>query len=512
MATRFSLLILVIVSSLAVADRAAAQAEWIYRLDDNENGFVEPNEISERARPYFEKFARESGISLTRPNSVRRLEFAARRYFERQGNNDSDRIDATPGGSIRGFDIDAESAVVPGFGLSKLKYPYTLEDAEEAESTFERYDRDDDGFLDRSEADRARWTDSNPFDDDVNGDGLLSRMELIQRYARKRAKDQRQVNSFTFRSYDEAMSSNRDSSDRREREREFWRSRGRDRGSRELSYNVIERYDFNKNNTLEPSELAAAGFDAGKADFDRDGKVDRNELGRWLSEEMDVIGDRLSDELPTWFFERDLNNDRQIQMAEFTDEWDATKTAEFAGYDLNKDGILTVEELLNSRSIVGGRFANQDAKILLPRDSVLSEIVVEEDYIIGEIEVQLSITHTYTEHLDGYLVGPDGKQVELFTGVGGSDDHFDRTVFSDDAGENIARSRPPFRGTFQPEAILKRQPGLNQYKDKNLKGIWQLIIRSSRSERSGILHNWSLAIKPAAKEEYPEAEETAAED
>jgi len=333
---------------------------------------------------------------------------------------------------------------------------------------------------------------------------LLSRMELIQRYARKRVQENRESSSFTFRPYDSSMERREyEERERRRRAREFWRNRGRDRGSRELAYNIIERYDFNKNNQLDPSELAAAGFDAGKADFDRDGKVSRDELSRWLSEEMDVLGDQLSDELPTWFFERDLNGDRQIMMSEFADEWDSDKAEEFASYDLNQDGILTVDELLNSQSIVGGKFANQNAKILLPRDSALSEIVVDEDYVIGELQLQLSITHTYTEHLDAYLVGPDGKQVELFTGVGGSDNHFERTVFSDDARESITRGRPPFRGTFQPEAIRKRQPGLNQYKGKNLKGVWQLIVRSSRSDRSGILHNWSLIVKPATKEEYP---------
>lgn len=504
MFSRIIPIVLAATFSSVFANQASAQAEWIYRLDDNDNGFIEPDEISSRARPYFERFARENGINLSRPNSIRRLEYAARRYFERRGDNDSDNIEPEVKGNIRGFGIQPDATLVPGFGVSKLKYPYTLEDVEQAESTLDRYDRDDDGFLNRREADRARWTDTNPFDDDSNGDGLLSRMELVQRYARKRTQENRESNSFTFRSYDASMDRREiEEDERRNRERQFWRNRGRDRGSRELAYSVIERYDFNKNNQLEPTELAAAGFDAGKADFNRDGKVSRDELSRWLSEEMDVIGNRLSEELPTWFFERDLNGDKQIQMSEFTDEWDAGKTEEFASYDLNRDGILTVDELLNSRSIVGGKFANQNAKILLPRDSVLSEIVVEEDYVIGDLQLQLSITHTYTEHLDAYLVGPDGKQVELFTGVGGSDDHFDRTVFSDDARENIARSRPPFRGTYQPEAILKRQPGLNQYKGKNLKGIWQLIVRSSRSERSGILHNWSLIVKPAAKDEYP---------
>ena len=283
--------------------RVYGQAEWISRLDENRNGYIEPNEISDRARPYFERFARENGISLSRPNSIGRLESAARRYFERRSERDRDDDDIQPqsGTKIKGFGIEKDSPLPAGFGVADLKYPYSLEDVEEAERTFERYDRNDDGFLDRSEAERARWTDSNPYDDDLNRDGLLSRMELIQRYAKRRAKAQGS-NGYTFGPAS-AMDSERESEEeRRDRERSYWRDRWRDRGSRELASNVIERYDFNRNNLLDPAEVVAAGFDVGKADFNRDGTVERDELTRWLSEEMDVQGDRMTDQFPVWFF------------------------------------------------------------------------------------------------------------------------------------------------------------------------------------------------------------------
>jgi subtilisin-like proprotein convertase family protein len=497
-----SALFLVVV--LVSQSTANAQAEWIRRLDGNGNGYIEPDEISDRARPYFERFAEEAGIRLTRPNSIGRLEDAARRYFDRRREESSDEVQPKLPSNIKGFGSAEDTLGVPGFGFGKLKYPYSLEDVEEAESTFRRYDRDEDGFLDAREVGRAQWTKTDPFADDLNRDGKLSKMELIQRYAGRRIVELRKQQAIVSSGSNSGTATQEETEEqRRERERNWWRSRYMDRGSRELASGVVERFDFNKNNVLDPAEIIAAGFETGKADLNRDGNVDREELTSWFSNEMDAIGDRMSDALPIWFFERDANNDSQIQMAEFTDQWDAEKAQEFASYDANNDGILTTDELLNSRSIVGGQFASDKAKLLLPRDSVISEIEVEEDYVIGSLKVQLSITHTYTEHLDGYLLGPDGKQIELFTGVGGSDDHFDRTIFSDSAGENIARSRPPFRGEFQPEAILKKQPGLGHFTGQNLKGVWQLIIRSSRSERSGVLHGWSLIVQPAVKSEYP---------
>lgn len=146
--------------------------------------------------------------------------------------------------------------------------------------------------------------------------------------------------------------------------------------------------------------------------------------------------------------------------------------------------------------MMGGKYANQEAKVLLPRSIVVSEIQVDESVIIGDLNVQLSITHSSTEQLDGYLISPDGQRIELFAGVGGADDHFDRTVFDDEAGVNITQSRPPFRGDFQPGAIIKKQPGLGSFRGKNLQGLWQLMIRSSRSDRSGMLHDWALIVKP----------------
>jgi subtilisin-like proprotein convertase family protein len=499
---RFLLLLSLAIAFLVGDARSAeAQAEWIRRLDDNGNGYVEPDEISDRARPYIERFARQSGLSLSRANSVRRLEYAARRYYERS-RDDDDNVQPDPGNSIRGFTPEPGSTLVPGFGLPELKYPYTLEDVEEAESTFRRSDRNDDGFIDRQEADQARWTETNPFNFDANGDGKLSQMELIQRYAKRRI-DQRRTELLETVNQSNWQDDYRrdDDDDRDDRDRDYRRYRTMSRTSRELAYSVMERYDFNKNRILDPAEIVSAGMDPGKADFNRDGQVDFDEFNEWLFNEMESQGNEMSEALPTWFFERDANNDRQIQMAEFTDQWDAEKAAEFASYDANKDGIVTTDELLSSRNIVGGQFANQKAKILLPRDAVLSEIDVQEDYMIGDLNVQISITHTHTDHLDCYLTGPDGSEIELFTAVGGSDDHFDRTIFDDEADTNIAKSRPPFRGNFQPEALIKRKPGLSQFKGKNLKGIWQLVIRSSRSDRSGILHGWSLMVKPAEKEE-----------
>ncbi len=473
------------------------QGEWIRRIDDDNNGYIEPDEISDRGRRYLEEFAVPYGLSLSRSNSVEKLEQAARLHAARRDGDSASNFpsSAEPAG-MKGFGVDPDKPLVPGFGLREVKYPYTQADLDEAASMLRRWDRNDDDKLDPREIERARWEGHSPLDSDFDKDGNLTKLELSQRYARRRLESQQTIMSLgSLREGDSDRSSDDDRRDRRSRMR-AGSSRGGDRGSASLADSILERYDFNRNGQLDPQEMSTVGISIARVDYDRNGAVDEDEFSRYLNEQLERQANANQEAIPTWFFERDEDGDKQVVMSEFTEQWDEAKLEEFASYDHNRDGMITINEVITSQTVAGGEFSNTQAHLLLPRSTVVSEIEVADDYLIGDLNVQLSITHTYTEQLDGYLIGPDGQRIELFTGVGGSDDHFDKTVFDDDNGDRITRSRAPFRGTYRPEALEKRQPGLNYFKGKNLKGTWQLMIRASRSERSGVLHGWSLLVKP----------------
>lgn len=494
-------LIVLSIAGIVFSDTASAQSEWVKRVDTNNNGYIEPSELTDRSRSFFERFSREYGIDLNRPNSVRRIEDAARQYFERRSRDSSSGNALTqPSSTIKGFGIEADRVIVPDFGATAIKYPYTKADVDDGAEMLSRYDRNRDGYVSFDEVDPNRWRGPSPQACDLDGDGRLSPIELTQRYARRRMLDEQEAiqSRFTTSQPTTSMSSSRDSrynnSDSYER---GTRGESRpDRGNRALAYSILERFDLNKNGLLEPREMASVGIDVVKADYNRDGRVDRNELADYLFQEMEREGNDLSELLPTWFFEQDLNGDSQIEMSEFTLEWTAEKADEFALYDSDGDGIITSNEMLTSKHVSGGNYSNQEAQVLLPRSIVISEIQVDEDVIIGDLNVQLSITHSFVQQLDAYLISPDGTRIELFSGIGGSDDHFDRTVFDDESSTNITRARAPFRGNFQPASLIKRQPGLSSFNGKSLKGLWQLMIRSSRSDRSGVLHDWALLMKP----------------
>lgn len=464
----------------------------IRALDTNFNERLEPYEITNRARPQLKRIAPYDRIDILKPNSLSRWEEAVYRYYERRRSGER-RVRPDPPSAISDFEPDDDDVLIPGFGLGRVKYPYTREDLEEADDTLDRADRNRDGHIDRSEARRARWTRTNPFSSDYNKDNRLSRIELAQRYAARRELEDGRERRYT------TMRRVRDGLDRYADPDRHASRNSIDRRVRILSDSLLRRFDSDRNRRLDPTELKDIGLELISIDLDRNDEVTRDELDEWVRREVDARGDGLTEALPEWFFERDFNRDGQIQMSEYDDDWPEEKLREFEHLDANNDGIITRNELLRATD-EGGTFRSEKAEVMPPHSTIVSEIEVTEDVIISDLNVQLSITHTFVAHLDGYLIGPDGHRIELFTGVGRDGDHFEETVFDDDSKTNINKARSPFRGSFQPESIAKKESGLDRYKEKSLKGVWQLMIRASRSERPGLLHSWSLIVEPAGKE------------
>jgi subtilisin-like proprotein convertase family protein/Ca2+-binding EF-hand superfamily protein len=474
----------------------AGLRESLERLDRNENGKIDPDEVTPLARPYLERItrsrSRSSGMSLDRSIEIDKLQEAARIYYS--VNNGANGRDVDPEGesTVRPFGPDPEQPMVPEFGLTEIKYPYWQEDLEEADQTLRRYDRNDDGKIDRPEAERARWTHRDPFDDDLDKDDRLSRMELVQRYARRRllsgASDE--LIQQARRTGSGVRPWSRD--EERRGESEWWRQAG---NSHWLTASVLSRFDANKNGRLEVQEAQSLGIPSGQIDVDRDGQLSRSELHALLDEMQRAVGDS-SNALPGWFYELDENRDGQVAMSEFSTDWTADKVTEFDLLDSNGDGLLTALEVAGSKAMVAGSYRNTNAEVLPPSKTIISEINVDDEFLIGDLDVQLSITHSNVGFLDAYLTGPDGQRIELFTEVGGGGDHFDQTVFDDQAREPITKAKPPFEGRYLPEGLLKRQPSLGHFNGKNAKGVWQLVVRGTRSDRFGMLHSWGLITRP----------------
>lgn len=484
------------VSFARSAEAQAGLRESLELLDRDKDGYLDPDEITSLSRPYLERIAEARRISLDRPYRIDRWQEAARIYHAMKNGARGETIRTSRDRTLKSFRPNDEDIVVPEFGLPEVKYRYIHDDLEEADEQLYRYDRNRDGYLDRREAARGRWTHVDPFMMDFNKDDKLSRLELAQRYARRRMlqDDSGELIQRVRRVGNGIRPSvnNNDRDDDRRR-REWYRSGG---NRFWLTASVMERFDANDNGRLETAETIDLGLPAGAIDADQDGELSREELYAYFKQLQDQTGG-VVEGLPGWFYELDANRDQQVDLPEFTaEEMNDARVDRFVAMDTNRDGLLAPLEVLSSKSMTGGRYENTTAEILPPQKTIVSEIEVDDSFRILDLNLQLNVTHTNVGDLDGYLTGPDGTRVELFSQVGGRENNFEDTIFDDQASVPITKTRPPFDGSFQPEALVKRKPGLAAFNGQAIKGVWQLTLRGSRSERFGMLHNWALIVTP----------------
>ncbi|HHS96322.1 MAG TPA: DUF11 domain-containing protein, partial [Chloroflexi bacterium] len=111
-----------------------------------------------------------------------------------------------------------------------------------------------------------------------------------------------------------------------------------------------------------------------------------------------------------------------------------------------------------------------------------SGTIVDVDVFIGNLQ------HTYDGDLNIYVRGPDGTEVELSTGNGGSGDNYIDTIFDDEAATSITNGSPPFTGRFRPEGSLSAFDG----KDPN--GNWTLRVCDAAEYDTGTLNGWGLTL------------------
>ena len=121
---------------------------------------------------------------------------------------------------------------------------------------------------------------------------------------------------------------------------------------------------------------------------------------------------------------------------------------------------------------------------------------------VFKISVTLDITHSFVGDLDAFLISPTGRQVELFTGVGGQFNDFHNLTLDDSADRDIADigfADVPYTGTWRPEGLL------SDFNGDDAAGTWTLQIRDTAFADQGTLNSWSLNI--TAGEEFRTADD-----
>jgi subtilisin-like proprotein convertase family protein len=143
-------------------------------------------------------------------------------------------------------------------------------------------------------------------------------------------------------------------------------------------------------------------------------------------------------------------------------------------------------------------FEGGDAGSTIPTQGPLSATVdVPESATIQDVNVTLSLTHTYVQYLTLRLVSPQGTVILLSRQQGGDGDNYAGTVFDDEATTSIGSGTAPFTGSFQPEEPLSGLDGEDQ------QGTWTLSIKNDWWSQTGTLVSWSLEITNDASTHTP---------
>ena len=117
-----------------------------------------------------------------------------------------------------------------------------------------------------------------------------------------------------------------------------------------------------------------------------------------------------------------------------------------------------------------------------------SKILINRNFIITDININVSIIHTYVSDLKLTLISPSGKSVLLAAGLGDEGDNYTNTTFDYEAENGIEMASAPFSGSFKPQGNLSALYGEDSF------GEWTLNVVDSVAEDFGSITSWSVDI------------------
>ncbi len=152
---------------------------------------------------------------------------------------------------------------------------------------------------------------------------------------------------------------------------------------------------------------------------------------------------------------------------------------------------------LNQNSFSIGEFTTECTTYIstdVPKDipdndtnGIISTIDVVVDNPIVDVNVSVSLTHTWIDDITLILESPEGTRVKLISGECGSNEGMDVT-FDDEGDVLICGNLPAISGIIKPE-----EPLLNFFSESPI-GVWKLITIDNAPDDNGTIDSWSLEL------------------
>lgn len=155
-------------------------------------------------------------------------------------------------------------------------------------------------------------------------------------------------------------------------------------------------------------------------------------------------------------------------------------------YDL----VLRVDLVQDDRVTVSDDFSSDPERIPPQgtQGTLSKSLTVSDARAIRDVNVRLTLSHTFDGDLRISLISPQGTTIILSDKRGGDGNDFTATLFDDEATLGISAGTAPFSraGGYRPDQALSTIDG------QSAAGTWTLLIQDTVALNTGELISWAL--------------------
>lgn len=144
-----------------------------------------------------------------------------------------------------------------------------------------------------------------------------------------------------------------------------------------------------------------------------------------------------------------------------------------------------------SENEVCSQYVSNSTPLVIPDNNgagVNATIEIAENILITDLNVGVSVNHSWVGDIRMVLTDPLGNSVVLVSNSDKSGSAYTNTIFDSEAEVPIGSGSPPFTGTFSPEGDL------SSFNDSSSRGIWTLNISDNEAQDVGNLDSFFLQI------------------